>query len=497
MKAKKGQSIINFKQIARVLAVLQLLIGCLILTALPFSLYFDAGDELPFLYSTGVCLLAGIIFWSFSTTQQDQSITKREGYLIVALGWLTIVSFGSLPYVFCGKIDGLANAFFEAMSGMTTTGASILTDIESMPQGILFWRSMTQWIGGMGIIVLTVAIFPLLGIGGIELFSAEAPGPTSDKIHPRIQETAKRLWLIYVSLTALLTVLLKIEGMTFFDAINHALTTMATGGFSTKNASLAAFDSKAIQYTIALFMFLAGTNYTVTYLALKGRFKNVWRNDEFKFYLLVVGVLVLIVSLSVHLVNLAGDETATFEKSFRDSLFQILSVITTTGYVSADYTAWSPWLTMLFFMLLFVGASAGSTSGGIKLIRHLVFLKNSLLEFKRLLHPRAILPLKLSGRVVSSRIRTHIFIFLLLYLFLFVFGSVVMSLMGYDFLTSIGAVATSLGNVGPAIGKVGPVDNFAWLSDGAKWFLSFLMLLGRLELFTILVLMTPYYWKAN
>lgn len=491
MKQRQGYYIINFKQIARVLAVLQLLIGGLMLTTLPFSFYYGSKDAMAFVKSVGICLLFGLIFYFFSKTE-NKSLNKREGYLIVALGWLTMVTFGSLPYLFCGEISGVADAFFETMSGMTTTGATILTDIESMPEGILFWRSMTQWIGGMGIIVLTVAIFPLLGIGGIELFSAEAPGPTSDKIHPRIQETAKRLWLIYVSLTAILLVILKMAGMSFFDAVNHALTTMATGGFSTKNASMAAFDSPAIQYPIILFMFLAGTNYSVTYLALKGKFDKVWKNDEFKFYLLIVGALAIVVSFSVFLAT--GQQ---FEKSFRDSLFQIVSVITTTGFVSADYTAWTPWLTMLFFMMLFVGASAGSTSGGVKLIRHLVFLKNSVLEFKRLVHPRAILPLKLNGMVVAPRIMTHIIIFLLLYLFLFVAGSVIMSLLGYDFLTSVGSVATSLGNVGPGIGKVGPVDNFAWLSDEAKWFLSFLMLLGRLELFTILVLMTPYFWKAN
>ena len=496
MKAKKAYSIINFKQIARVLAVLQLLIGGLMLTALPFSFYFGSNDEMPFLYSAGVCLLAGAVFWYFSQTH-NKSLNKREGYLIVALGWLTMVSFSALPFLFCGKITGLADAFFETMSGMTTTGASILTDIESMPKGILFWRSMIQWIGGMGIIVLTVAIFPLLGIGGIELFSAEAPGPTSDKIHPRIQETAKRLWLIYVALTGVLIVLLKIEGMSFYNAINHAFTTMATGGFSTKNASIAAYDSAAIQYTLALFMIFAGMNYSVTYLALKGRWNKVWRNDEFKFYLLIIVMLAAVVSISVFLVSNGEGKVMSFEKAFRDSVFMIASVITTTGFVTADYTAWCPWLTMLFFILLFIGACAGSTSGGIKIIRHLVFLKNSTLEFKRLIHPRAILPLKLNGQVVAPRIMTHIIIFLLLYLFVFVAGSVVMSLMGYDFLTSVGAVATSLGNVGPGIGKVGPVDNFAWLSDEAKWLLSFLMLMGRLELFTILVLMTPYFWRAN
>ena len=487
---------INLKQVVRVLAVLQLLMGGLMLTALPFSYYYDSGDEMVFYYSSAICFLAGAVFWFLSKTE-DRSVNKREGYLIVALGWLTMVSFGALPYLFCGRMGGLTDAFFETMSGMTTTGASILADIESMPQGILFWRSMTQWIGGMGIIVLTVAIFPLLGIGGIELFSAEAPGPTSDKIHPRIQETAKRLWLIYVGLTALLLVILKMAGMNFYDAANHALTTMATGGFSTKNASMQAYDVPAIQYPVILFMFLAGTNYSVTYLALKGKLSQVWKNDEFKAYLFTVVVLALVVSFGVFYLKNVDAQAMPFEKAFRDSLFQIVSIMTTTGFVSADYTAWAPWLTMLFFILLFVGASAGSTSGGIKVIRHLVFVKNSFLEFKRLIHPRAVVPLKLNGRVVAPRIMTHIIIFLLLYMILFIIGSLLMSVMGYDFMTAVGAVATSLGNVGPAIGHVGPVDNFAWLSDTAKWFLSFLMLLGRLELFTILVLLTPYFWKAN
>lgn len=489
-------SAINIRQIGRVVGVLQLLIGGLMLTALPFSFYYGSGDEMAFLQSAGVCFLAGGLFLFFSKTE-DRSVNKREGYLIVALGWFTMVLFGTLPYLFSGEIPSLTDAFFETMSGTTTTGASILNDIEALPEGILFWRSLTQWIGGMGIIVLTVAIFPLLGIGGIELFSAEAPGPTSDKIHPRIRETAKRLWLIYVSLTGILCLLLCLVGMSFFDAANHALTTMATGGFSTRNASMAAFDSPLTQYIIILFMFLAGTNYSVTYMGIKGKWNKVWKNDEFKTYLTIVGVLTVIVSATVFISQNVGEKTMAFETAFRDSLFQIVSIITTTGFVSADYTSWTPGLTMLFFILLFFGASAGSTSGGIKLIRHLVFFKNSVLEFKRLLHPRAILPLKLNGNVVAPRIMTHIFIFLLLYMILFVIGSVIMAGMGYDFDTAIGAVATSIGNVGPAIGHVGPVDNFAHLSDGAKWLLCFLMLLGRLELFTILVLMTPYFWRSN
>lgn len=482
---------IQYRLVIRVIGLLLLILAGFMLPALLVSGYYQSGDGGALLTSATICVGAGLPLWLFVRPTAQQRIHKREGYLIVALGWLTLVSFSALPYLISGLIPGIADALFESVSGMTTTGATVLTDIESVPEGLLFWRSLTQWIGGMGIIVLTVAIFPLLGIGGVELFVAEAPGPTSDKLHPRIQETAKRLWLIYVLLTIVLGLLLYGLGMNGYDALNHALTTMATGGFSTKNASMAYFDSPAIQYVVVFFMLLAGTNYTILYYASKRRFSQVWSSDEFRAYLSVVLVITLAVTLWVYSLT-----DLTLERSFRDSIFQIVSLITTTGFVTTDYTLWSPGLTMLFFVLLFVGASAGSTSGGIKIIRHLVFFKNSFLEFKRILHPRAIIPLKINRQRVRGRVLTHIIIFLLLYLLLFVIGAVLMSVLGYDFTTSVGAVATSLGNVGPAIGNVGPVDNFAWLSDTAKLLLAFLMLLGRLELFTILVLFTPYFWKS-
>ena len=481
---------INFGAVGRILSVLLLIIGCLMWTGLPFGWYFQTTTTTALLWSGLICCSLGVVGY-FLSQGIDRTVRKREGYLIVALGWLTMTTFGMLPYLLSGVIPTIPQAFFETVSGMTTTGASVINDIEAVPKDILYWRSLTQWIGGMGIIVLTVAIFPLLGFGGIELFVAEAPGPTSDKIHPRISGTAKRLWLIYVGLTALLAVILSFLGMGFYEGLNHALTTMATGGFSTRNASMAAFGP-TIQYVVILFMFLAGVNYSILYFGFKRRWRDVWKSDEFRTYIWLVVLLAAIVTFKVRHATGLG-----WEQSFRDGLFQIVSLITTTGYVSADYSSWADSLTMLFFILLFAGACAGSTSGGIKIIRHLVFFKNSVLEFKRILHPHAIVPLRVNGQVVRGRVIINVFIFLLVYLAIFVLGSIILSLMGLDFMTSLGAMATCLGNVGPGIGEVGPANNFAQLGSNIQLFLSFIMILGRLELFTILVLFMPYFWRLN
>lgn len=473
------------------MGALLVLLSILMLPGVGFSLYFGENPN-PILVSAGITFLSGsLLFFSFS--KQDQNIRKREGYLIVGISWVFMAIFGMIPYLVSDEIKTVADAIFETMSGLTTTGATILTDIEAIPKGLLFWRSMTQWIGGLGIIVLTVAIFPLLGIGGIELFVAESPGPTSDKVHPRISETAKRLWYVYVGLTLLATGLYWIGGMTFFDAINHGLTTLATGGFSTKNLSMAFYDDSAfIQYTAIILMTLAGTNFTIIYYGLLGKFKKVWTSDEFKVY---ISFLIVISILLVFPIYAKGE--VDFEFAFRKSLFQVVSIVTTTGFVTDDYTQYGQGVLFVCFMLLFMGGSAGSTSGGIKFVRHLTFIKNSWLEFKRIVHPRAIVPLMINGDRVTGKIITHIMNFLLIYLLTFVMGSMVLTLMGYDILTSFGAVATTLGNVGPAIGRVGPMDNFAFFSSEAKFFLSFIMLLGRLELFTILILFTPFFWRAN
>lgn len=479
----------NYQVIANIIGLLLMLNGIFMLLCIPFSLYFGEGDLMAITISGVVTILSGAILWLLTRKLTNKELKKKDGYLIVTLGWLSMSCFGTLPYILSGAIPNFTDAFFETISGYTTTGASILTDIEAVHQGILFWRSLTQWIGGMGIIVLAVAILPILGIGGMQLFVAEAPGISPDKLQPRIKETAKRLWLIYVMLTGIETVLLWIGGMTFFDAINHGLTTMATGGFSTKNTSAAHF-TPFIQYVMILFMFLAGTNFTMTYFGLHGQFKKVVRNEEFRFYLGTCILLTVITSAAIYFVSGSG-----FERSFRDGLFQVVSVITTTGYVSADYTQWSSFITILFFVMMFIGASAGSTAGGVKIVRHVILLKNSILELKRQLHPSAIIPVRFNKTAVPRDITFNILAFIMIYISIFSLGSIIMSSMGVDLETAMGAVATSLGNIGPGIGSVGPVDNFAHLPMFGKWFLSFLMLLGRLELFTVLMLLTPYFWR--
>jgi len=482
---------LNGFAILRVLGILQLLLTLFFLVSLPVAMLY--GNSLqPLAFSGLITLGSGALCFWLGGAIKPGSIQKREGYLVVFLCWLIMPLTGMLPFLFSGDIPHVADAFFESVSGYTTTGASILTDIESVRKDILFWRSFIQWIGGMGIIVLTVAILPFLGIGGNDLFMAEAPGPTSEKIHPRIQETARRLWLLYLGLTLLLIGLLKVGGMSLFDAINHAFTTMATGGFSTRNNSIAAFTSPYIQYILALFMFIAGTNYMVLYLAFKRKWASVWRMDEFKAYLLLVLLAAFPLTLQVHLVS-----GVDLERSFRDSLFQVISLITTTGFITADYLQWGTFAVLLLFLLLFVGGCAGSTSGGVKVIRSVVFFRNTYLEFKRILHPNAILALKINRETVRGRVTTHVMIFLLLYIATFCVGSLWLTFLGYDLETSIGAVATCLGNVGPGIGKVGPVYNFSWMSDSAKYILSFLMLLGRLELFTMFILFTPHFWRLN
>ena len=439
----------------------------------------------------------------FFTREHDKKLGKREGYIIVTFGWVFMSLSGTLPYIFSGAITSFTNAFFETISGYTTTGASILDDIESIPRGVLFWRSLTHWIGGMGIIVLAIAILPLLGIGGMQLFSAEAPGPSADKLHPRITDTAKRLWLIYVGYTFAQTILLKLAGMNFFDAINHAMSTLSTGGFSTKNASVAYWnDNPVIQWIIIVFMFLAGANFVLSYFAFKGKIQKVLQDEEFKYYatyILFFSVLAAcIIYFQADVTKSTIDHPMVWgkaESAFRHAIFQILAVVTTTGFVSADYTMWTPFLTVLFFGLMFSGGSAGSTAGGVKVVRHLITIKNGFMEFKRALHPNAIIPVRYNKRALPREIVFTILGFFILYMLSFIIGALVLGMLGLDFESAIGGAATSLGNVGPGLGQLSPVNNFNSLPLLGKWWCSFLMLIGRLELFTVLILFTPFFWR--
>ena len=466
------------------------------------SWYYKDGVLKEMLLAGSVALgIGGTIM--LLTKNHRKEFQKREGYIIVTFGWIFMALIGTLPYIFTGSIPSFTNAFFETMSGYTTTGASILTDIESIPNGVLFWRSITHWIGGMGIIVLAIAILPLLGIGGMQLFAAEAPGPGGDKLHPRITDTAKRLWLIYVGYTLAETVLLKLAGMSFFDAINHSLATLSTGGFSTKNASVAYWnDNPMVQYIIIVFMFLAGSNFVLSYFAFKRKFQKIFQDEEFKMYSALIIGLTVVASLLIYFeadvaISSIGHPMVwgPFESAFRHALFQVLTIITTTGFVSADYTLWTPFLTIFFFGMMFLGGCAGSTAGGIKVMRHLIMIRNGVLEFKRTLHPHAILPVRYNSKAVPQPIVFNILGFFILYMLSFIMGTLVFSWLGLDFNTALGGAASTLGNVGPALGDLGPVNNYAALPGAAKWWSSFLMLIGRLELFTVLILLTPFFWR--
>jgi len=424
------------------------------------------------------------------TRNADKNLPTRDGFLIVTMGWILFSLVGSLPFVLTGAIPSYTNAFFETVSGFTTTGATILDDIEALPHSMLFWRSIIQWLGGMGIIVMSLAIFPLLGIGGIQLFDAESPGPSVDKLHPRIKETAQRLWIIYIIFTIAQILFLLAGRMNLFDSICHSFTTMATGGYSTKQLSIAYWDSPYIHYVITFFMFLAGVNFTLSYFALHLNFKKVIQNEEFRLYLgLIVGFSILVGII------LYFTQYHSLEESFRHAIFQVVSIMTTTGFVTTDYVQWIPFLSLILLILMFIGGSAGSTAGAIKVVRVLLFFKNSIMELKRLVHPSAILPVKFNKTAVPQEMLNNIFAFLSFYLLATIIGVIVMSAMGFDLSSSCGAVATTLGNVGPGIGVFGPAGSFSQVSAFGKWFLSFLMIIGRLELFTVLILLSPGFWR--
>ena len=479
----------HFKAILHILGTLLLLNGLFMASILPVSWYTGSSDFNPLLYSSVLSFNLGIIIW-WLTRKVKKELSKRDGYIIVTFGWLIMGMSGCLPFLLSGTIDSIPSALFETISGYTTTGASILNDVEALTPGIMLWRSMTQWIGGMGIIVLTVAILPLLGVGGMELFTAESPGPSSVKIHAKITDTAKRLWLIYILITGAEVVLLKFAGMSWLDAINHSFTTVSTGGFSTKNASIAAFENPLIEYIISGFMLIGGINFTIIYFLCKFSFRKAAENEEFRVYLGIVSSFVILITTTLILTT--DDQ---IEKSFRQAFFQVTTIVTTTGFSTSNYATWTPFAYMLIVFLMFVGGSAGSTAGGVKVARHLIIFKNSYIEFKRLLHPRGVIRVRMNNQTVDTKNVYNILAFFFIYLFVFIMGSLVISGFGYDIVTSAGASIACLGNIGPGFGGVDPSHSFAFFGDGAKLFLSFLMLLGRLELFTVLILFTPAFWN--
>lgn len=482
-------NVINTKLVKHVLGLLLLIEAVFMLLSTIVGVIYQDDATFSLFISTAITIAAGGLMMTFGR-KAPKDMGKRDGYIIVATTWLICSFFGLLPFYISGYIPTITDAFFETMSGFTTTGSTILNDIEALPHSLLFWRSIIQWIGGMGIIVLTLAILPALGVGGASLFTAEVPGPTPDRIRPRITETAKRLWYIYLALTLTETILLKLGGMGWFDALCHSFTTMATGGYSTKQASVGHWDSPFIQYVIIGFMFLAGMNFTMSYFLAHFKIKKVWSNEEFRWYSYLTLIFIALVT-----VGLRFSESLNLEESFRVAAFQVTSIMTTTGYATADYLTWIPLLSSLLVVLFFVGGSGGSTGGGIKVQRILIMLKDSVFEFRRLIHPRAVIPTRCNGVALSPEVVNNVLTFTLTYIIIIVISMPVMSAVGMDFESAFGAVVTSIGNIGPGLGSVGPAETFAHIPAFGKWYLSFLMLLGRLEIFTVLIVLTPAFWR--
>jgi trk system potassium uptake protein len=422
------------------------------------------------------------------TTTRPTHINFREAFATVTFSWTAVALTGALPFLLSGAITDPAAALFESMSGFTTTGSTILADIEAVDPGILLWRSVTQWLGGMGFIVLGVAILPYLGVGGMQLFRLEAPGPTADRLQPRIRETAKLLWAIYGALTVVVGGLYVAGGMSVYDAINHALTTMPTGGFSTRGASMGAF-SPFIQWVCILFMYLAGTSFTLHYRSLHRGPGAYFRDTEWRLY---TGLLA---PAATAVVVLTVGRGVPVEQLVRDALFQVVSIVTTTGYGTADYALWVPGAQMVLFLLFFLGGMAGSTSGGMKMVRVLLVLKHAWMEIRKQLHPRAILVPKMGGRVVREHVMLNVLGFVLIYMVLFGVGSVALAAHGLSLPAAAGAAATAISNVGPALGELGPTEHFGALPRSAHLILTFLMLVGRLEIYTVLLLFHPALWR--
>lgn len=482
----------NIRIVGRVLGFILMFIGLFMALPALFSWYYGSDDLASILLSSSLTILLGALMALLFRPRNglNGELRIRDSFAIVVLGWALVSALGALPFCFSGYIPSFADAFFETMSGFTTTGATILPIVEKLPPGLLFWRSLTHWLGGMGIIVLSLAILPLTGVGGNQLYKAEIPGPTPDKITPRVRQTASTLWKVYVLLSALETLLLLFDGMNLHEALCQTFGTMATGGFSTRTASITGFHSLFTEAVIIVFMLLAGMNFTLHFHGLRGKPSAYWKSEEFRFYMGVIAVFTLLLTVD----NLLAG-TYRLGVSFRHSLFQTVSITTTTGYTTADFGSWSSAAQLILLLLMFIGGCAGSTGGSIKVIRILIILKAGMVELKKLLHPRAVIPVRIDGRSIPPAVVINIVGFMFLYLGLLLVSTLIMTFMGIDIISSFSAVTASLGNIGPGLGAVGPAAHYQHLPLGAKWLLSFCMLAGRLEIYTVFVLFTRDFWK--
>jgi trk system potassium uptake protein TrkH len=480
----------RWRYIAQVVGVLLLFLGFSMLLPLICGLCYRDGSAAPLTEAMAVCLVSGALLFFLFKTSKNEYISPREGMAIVTLGWIAAGLTGALPFYLSGTFPGFADALFESVSGFTTTGSSILTDIEALPRGLLFWRSLIQWLGGMGIIVLSLAILPFLGVGGMQLYKAEVPSPVPDKLKPRLTETAMILWKVYAFISVVEVLLLLLGGMSLFDALCHTFTTMPTGGFSTRNTSLAHYDSAYFDYIVLLFMVLAGINFSLHYQFLRGKSLVFWKDPECRFFLMVVFLLSLIVGWDLY-----GNVYQTINEAIRYGAFQIVSIVTTTGYATADYEQWPGLSQVIIFLCMFMGASAGSTGGGMKCVRIMLGFKYCYRELFALIHPRAVTRIKLGGKSVSDEIVQSVIGFLVLYAGLFAVCSILLAAAGVDFVTAFTAVGSCIGNIGPGFGFVGPVDNYAQIPYVGKWLLIWCMLLGRLEIYTVIILLVPEFWR--
>ena len=488
----------HVKTILNILGAILALTGFTMMVPALIAWGYNEPDLVGHLQSMGICMGIGIPVWLF--TRKSRSLNNKDGFVIVTLSWLLVALAGAMPFYLSGAIPNFTDAWFESMSGVTTTGATIIGNpntlphlpngIESLTHGVLFWRSFIQWIGGMGIIVFTIAILPLLGVGGVQLFKAEVPGPVADKIRPRVRETAKILWMVYVGFTFVQVLLLGLAGMPWFDSVCHAFTTISTGGFSTQNASIAAYSNPLIHYIIIFFMFVAGVNFTLHFRAITGNYKVHLKDYEFRVYLSIICIATLLI-----FINISSANSDWSHNSFLISLFQSLAILTGTGYANADYELWPFFSQHLLLIIMFFGAMGGSTSGGMKIARIILLIKYAATETRRMLHARAIIPIRIGDRFISDEVVRNTLGFSLIYLSIFVLTAFVLTAFNLDLLSAIGASASAIGNVGPAFGAFGPTDNYALLHPIGKWMLTFCMLLGRLEIFTIMVLFSRTFWK--